>query len=78
MSLETFVEDFRRNDNIDEYRLKEKVEIYEKFVDRINDVIQTYDPEEYKHIESDPEDLKNMIKDLKYEIENMEGAIEEV
>lgn len=78
MSLETFTEDWRRNDNIDEFRLKEQVELYEKFVDRIEEIIQTYDPGQYKNIEPSPEELESLIKDLEYEVENVKEGIKEV
>lgn len=76
MSLETFVEDLR-HDNIDEFRLKQKIYIYEKFVDRIEELIQTYDPGQYKNLEPSPEELKSLIKDLEYELENVKEGIEE-
>lgn len=69
MSLETFTEDWRKNDSIDEYRLKEKIEIYEKFVERIQDIVLAYDTEEV---------FKDIISDLKWELGNVEEGIEEV
>ena len=77
MSLETFVEDLR-HDNIDEFRLKQKIYIYEKFVDRIEELIQTYDPGQYKNIEPSIEELENIVEDLKYEVESIKEGIEEV
>ena len=77
MSLETFVEDLR-HDNIDEFRLKQKIRIYEKFVDRIEELIQTYDPGQYKNLEPSIEELENIVEDLKYEVESIKEGIEEV
>ena len=78
MSLETFVEDWRKNDSIDEFRLEQKIRIYEKFVDRIEEIIQTYDPGQYKNIEPSPEELESLVDDLKYEVESVKEGIEEV
>lgn len=77
MSLETFVEDLR-HDNIDEFRLEQKIRIYEKFVDRIEEIIQTYDSGQYKNIEPSIEELENIVEDLKYEVESVKEGIEEV
>ena len=77
MSLETFVEDLR-HDNIDEFRLEQKIRIYEKFVDRIEELIQTYDPGQYKNIEPNIEEFENIVEDLKYEVESVKEGIEEV
>ena len=65
MSLETFVEDLR-HDNIDEFRLEQKIRLYEKFVERIEDVISAYD------------EGQDIIKDLQYEVENLKEGLEEV
>lgn len=67
MSLDTWHKDWMES-NVDEYRLKEKLEILEKFLDRIEDVISAYDEEQYKDI----------IEDLKYEVENAKEGIDEV
>lgn len=77
MSLETFVEDLR-HDNIDEFRLKQKIRIYEIFVDRIEEIIQTYDPGQYKNIEPNTEELESLVDDLKYEVENVKEGLEEI
>lgn len=66
MSLETFVEDWRKNEDIDELRDKEKLEILEKFYDRIKDVVKAYELEE---------GLENIIADLNYEIDSVEVAL---
>lgn len=66
MSLETFVEDWRKNEDIDELRDKEKLEILEKFYDRIKDVVLAYENEE---------GLENIIADLNYEIDSVEVAL---
>ena len=67
MSLDTWHKDWMES-NVDEYRLKEKLEILEKFLDRIEDIISAYDEEQYKDI----------IEDLKYEVENAKEGIDEV
>lgn len=77
MSLETFVEDLR-HDNIDEFRLKQKIRIYEIFVDRIEEIIQTYDPGQYKNIEPSTEELESLVDDLEYEVENLKEGLEEI
>ena len=61
--METFIEDWRKNEDIDELRDKEKLEILEKFYSRIKDVVKAYELEE---------GLENIIADLNYEIDSVE------
>lgn len=64
MSMETWTEDWKRES--DEYSLKEKLEILEKFVSRIDDVVQAYKYEEK---------YKDIISDLIWELKNVEEEI---
>lgn len=61
--METFIEDWRKNEDIDKLRDKEKLEILEKFYSRIKDVVKAYELEE---------GLENIIDDLNYEIDSVE------
>lgn len=68
MSLETFVEDFRRSSSEEEERIRtrDKLEKLEKFFDRILDIVKAYE---------DEEQYKNIIEDIKWEISNIEEEL---
>lgn len=68
MSLETFVEDFRRSSSEEDERIRtrDKLEKLEKFFDRILDIVKAYE---------DEEQYKNIIEDIKWEISNIEEEL---
>lgn len=68
MSLETFVEDLRWASPEEEERIRtrDKLELLEKFFDRIQDIVKAYE---------DEEKYKDIIEDIKWEISNIEEEI---
>lgn len=68
MSIDTWHKDWVESPDYRELKLEDEIRLYEKFVDRIEDVISAYDDEENKDI----------IKDLEYEVENLKEGLEEV
>lgn len=68
MSIDTWYKDWVESPDYRELKLEDEIRLYEKFVDRIEDVISAYDDEENKDI----------IKDLEYEVENLKEGLEEV
>lgn len=68
MSIDTWHKDWVESPDYKEIKLEDEIRLYEKFVDRIEDVISAYDDEENKDI----------IKDLEYEVENLKEGLEEV
>ena len=65
MSIDTWHKDWVESEP-DKVRLEEKVEILEKFFDRVKDVVLAYE---------DEEKYKDVIEDIKWEIENVEVAL---
>lgn len=78
MSIDTWHKDWIESPDYNKLKQEDEIRLYEKFVDRIEEIIETYNPEEYKHIEPTKEELENIIKDLEYEVENLKEGIEEV
>lgn len=68
MSIDTWHKDWVESEDYNKLKLEDEIRLYEKFVDRIEDVISAYDDEENKDI----------IKDLEYEVENLKEGLEEV
>lgn len=68
MSIDTWHKDWVESPDYNKLKLEDEVRLYEKFVERIEDVISAYDDEENKDI----------IKDLEYEVENLKEGLEEV
>lgn len=68
MSIDTWHKDWVESPDYKELKLEDEIRLYEKFVDRIEDVISAYDDE----------DNKDIIKDLEYEVENLKEGLEEV
>lgn len=68
MSLETFVEDLRWASPEEEERIRtrDKLEVLEKFFNRIQDIVEAYE---------DEEKYKDIIEDIKWEIDNVEVAV---
>jgi len=66
MSIDTWHKDWVESP--DEYKLKleDEIRLYEKFVERIEEVISAYD------------EGQDIIKDLEYEVENLKEGLEEV
>ena len=68
MSIDTWHKDWVESPDYNKLKLEDEIRLYEKFVERIEDVISAYDDEENKDI----------IKDLEYEVENLKEGLEEV
>ena len=68
MSIDTWHKDWVESPDYNKLKLEDEVRLYEKFVERIEDVISAYDDEENKDI----------IKDLEYEVDNLKEGLEEV
>ena len=68
MSIDTWHKDWVESPDYNKLKLEDEIRLYEKFVERIEDVISAYDDEENKDI----------IKDLEYEGENLKEGLEEV
>lgn len=68
MSLETFVEDLRWASPEEEERIRtrDKLEVLEKFLERVKDIVLAYE---------DEEQYKNIIEDIKWEISNVEEEL---
>lgn len=68
MSLETFVEDLKWASPEEEERIRtrDKLEVLEKFFNRIQDIVEAYE---------DEEKYKDIIEDIKWEIDNVEVAV---
>lgn len=68
MSIDTWHKDWVESPDYNKLKLEDEVRLYEKFVERIEDVISAYDDEKNKDI----------IKDLEYEVENLKEGLDEV
>lgn len=66
MSIDTWHKDWVESPDYRELKLEDEIRLYEKFVERIEDVISAYD------------EGQDIIKDLKYEVENLKEGLEEV
>lgn len=66
MSMETWAEDWKSlGDEVEEKRIKDenKLEVLEKFFERVKDVVLAYE---------DEEKYEDIIEDIKWEIDNVE------
>ncbi len=66
MSIDTWHKDWVESEDYNKLKLEDEIRLYEKFVERIEDVISAYD------------EGQDIIKDLKYEVENLKEGLEEV
>lgn len=66
MSIDTWHKDWVESPDYNKLKLEDEVRLYEKFVERIEDVISAYD------------EGQDIIKDLEYEVENLKEGLEEV
>lgn len=78
MSIDTWHKDWVESPDYNKLKLEDEIRLYEKFVERIEDIIETYNPEKYKHLKPTQEELENITKDLEYEVERLKGGLEEV
>lgn len=78
MSIDTWHKDWVESEDYNKLKLEDEIRLYEKFVERIEGIIETYNPEEYKHLKPTQEELENITKDLEYEVENLKEGLEEV
>ena len=65
MSLETFVEDWRKNEDVDEFRTKEKLENMERIIYLIQEEIKGWDAET-------PENWANILSEIQRFLEELE------
>ena len=66
MSIDTWHKDWVESPDYNKLKLEDEIRLYEKFVERIEDVISAYD------------EGQDIIKDLQYEIDNLKEGLEEV
>lgn len=66
MSIDTWHKDWVESPDYNKLKLEDEVRLYEKFVERIEDVILAYD------------EGQDIIKDLQYEVDNLKEGLEEV
>lgn len=66
MSIDTWHKDWVESPDYNKLKLEDEVRLYEKFVERIEDVISAYD------------EGQDIIKDLQYEVDNLKEGLEEV
>lgn len=66
MSIDTWHKDWVESEDYNKLKLEDEIRLYENFVERIEDVISAYD------------EGQDIIKDLKYEVENLKEGLEEV
>ena len=66
MSIDTWHKDWVESPDYNKLKLEDEIRLYEKFVERIEDVISAYD------------EGQDIIKDLQYEVDNLKEGLEEV
>lgn len=69
MSMETWADDWKRLGDIEEEKRIEdehKIEVLEKFLERIQEIINAYD---------DNDKYEDLLKDLKWEVDNVEDEL---